>query len=94
MERKYIKIKEWMYDKVSQTAKSYNCYIDCFTRSEIGMIQADENGFVTVLVDEFLAESEKAIQVRLRTGMIDGSVKGWKCWLPKSCIAEEPNQTD
>ena len=75
--RKSIKIKEWFYDKQQATAGRYNCYIDK---------RDSEEGYVEVSAEQ-LKESEKAIQVRLETGSVVGSFKGWTCWIPKSVIA-------
>ena len=75
--RKSIKIKEWFYDKQQATAGRYNCYID---KRDL------EEGYVEVSAEQ-LKESEKAIQVRLETGSVVGSFKGWTCWIPKSVIA-------
>ena len=86
MERRFIKVKEWFLDKISDTAKTYNVYID-YERNENGTKKV-ENGYVTVLVDEAISESEKAIQVRLASGAVVGSVNGWKTWLPKSVVCE------
>ena len=85
MKEEYLKIKDWFYSKTSETAERYNTFIDVFSRNEYGMILA-ENGYITVRAQEVLNESEKAIQVVLSTGAVDGSVKGWKCWIPKSVI--------
>lgn len=80
-----LKVKEWVIDKAQQTARSYNCWID-YERTEDGTAKR-EDGCIIVYVDEMISESEKAIQVRLRTGDVVGSVKGWKLWIPKSQIA-------
>ena len=82
---KMMKVKEWVIDKAQQTASCYKCFID-FERGENGMAK-NENGFIAVYVEEFISESEKAVQVRLRTGDVLGSVKGWKLWIPKSQIS-------
>lgn len=79
-----IAIKEWFYDKTEDVSSRYNCFID-FERDENGNRKV-EDGCVFVTVEEVLNESEKAVQVRLRTGDIVGSVKGWKTWIPKSVI--------
>lgn len=82
-----LKVKEWFIDKMEIIAREYNCFIDVTDNSRVdGAITADENGCVEVIVEEKLNESEKAILVRLATGSIVGSVKGWKCWIPKSVI--------
>ena len=75
--RETMKIKEWFYDKQQEIAGGYNCYIDK---------KDSEEGYVEV-VAERIKESEKAIQVKLETGSILGSYKGWTCWIPKSVIA-------
>ncbi len=84
---KTIRIKEWFLDKTQQVAKTYNCFIDTPERGEHGLAVVDENGTVAVIVEEELSESEKAVKVRLATGSIVGSVKGWTTWIPKSVIA-------
>ena len=43
---------------------------------------------VFVVAEEVLNESEKAIKVRLATGEVVGSYKGWVAWVPKSVICE------
>lgn len=81
---KELRVKEWIIDKAQSTATAYNCFIDC-KKDENGM-DIVEDGFVTVFVEEMISESEKAIQVRLQTGAVVGSYKGWKLWVPKSQI--------
>lgn len=80
-----LKIKEWFFDKTSEKASQYNVYPD-FARNEKGWTLV-EDGYVTAYVDEYLGETEKAIQVRLSSGDCVGSYKGWKTWIPKSVIA-------
>lgn len=82
---KAIKVKEWVIDKAQQTASSYNCFID-YEREANGVAKR-ENGYITVYAEETISESEKAVQVRLRTGDVVGSANGWKLWIPKSQIA-------
>lgn len=86
MKRFEMKIKDWFYNKTSDVAKSYNTFID-FARNEDGMCKV-EDGYITVVVEEVISESEKAIQVRLASGESVGSYKGWKTWVPKSVICE------
>lgn len=81
-----LKIKEWFFDKTSEKASYYNVFID-FVRNEKGR-KLVEDSFVTAYVDEYIGETEKAIQVRLRSGDCVGSYKGWKTWIPKSVIAK------
>lgn len=82
---KELKVKEWVIDKAQQTATFYNCHID-YKRNENGFCLVTD-GYMTVYVEEIIAETEKAIHVRLATGAVIGSVKGWKVWIPKSQIA-------
>lgn len=80
-----LKVKEWIIDKAQETASRYNVYIN-FERNENGMVLI-EDGYMTVFVEEEIKETEKAIQVRLASGDVVGSVNGWKLWIPKSQIA-------
>jgi len=84
--RATMKVKEWVIEKAQQTAGSYNCYIDYERDENNHGLALRENGYITVYVEEFLSESEKAMQVRLSTGSVVGSYKGWKLWIPKSQI--------
>ena len=86
MNRGFVRVKEWFLDKQQDIARGYNCFIDTPERNEFGMAVV-EDGFVQVWVDFVLGETEKAVHVVLATGEVVGSVKGWKCWIPKSCIA-------
>jgi hypothetical protein len=81
-----LKIKEWFLNKTQVVAGSYNVYID-FKRDENLNQMLIEDGYATVFVEEKIAETEKAIQVRLSSGLVVGSSKGWKTWIPKSVIA-------
>ena len=81
-----IKVKAWIIEKAQRTAGGYNTYIDRYDRDEDGTIHAG-NEWAEVLITEIISESEKAIQVRLGSGNVVGSVEGWKLWIPKSQIA-------
>lgn len=83
-----MKIKEWIYDKIQDDARRYNRFIDVAdtSRNEVGAITADEGGYIEVIVEETIKETEKAFNVKLSTGEIDGSYMGWNCWIPKSQI--------
>lgn len=82
---KVIKVKEWIITKAQQTAGSYNCFIDYAERDEhTEAPTVDADGFLTVIAEEVIKETEKAVQVRLQTGDIVGSMKGWTLWIPKS----------
>lgn len=88
MERKVIKVKEWVYDRECRNAKAYNIFPDVVdeNRNEIGAITADENGYIGCIA-EILCETEKAVYVILESGSVVGNSCGWKCWIPKSQIA-------
>lgn len=83
--KRTLKVKEWIIDREQRTASAYNMFID-FERDSEGYRKV-ENGYLTVTVEETLAETAKAIRVRLATGSVVGSVKGWTLWIPKSQIA-------
>ena len=84
---KEIKIKEWFYDKMEAVSRNYNMFIDVTEASRVdGKITANEDGYLEVIVEQTIKETEKAIQVVLSTGWVIGSTKGWKCWIPKSVI--------
>ena len=80
-----LKVKEWFLNKTQETATRYNTFID-FARNEDGTILVID-GYATVYVEDKLAETEKAVQVKLHTGNVLGSYKGWTVWIPKSVIA-------
>lgn len=86
---KELKVKEWIIDKAQATASGYNVYIDYARRDEEHGTPIVEDGYVYVLLDEpILEETEKAIKVRLTSGLVVGSYKGWTLWIPKSQIME------
>ena len=80
-----LKVKEWFLNKTQETATRYNTFID-FERNEDDTVLVVD-GYATVYVEEKLAETEKAVQVKLHTGNVLGSYKGWTVWVPKSVIA-------
>lgn len=83
--KRTIRVSEWFITKAQKSASAYNTFID-YERNEEGLVMVI-NGKVTVFVDEYIAETEKAVKVRLQTGAVVGSVKGWTLWVPKSQIA-------
>lgn len=85
-EHEIIKVKAWVIEKAARTASEYNMFIDRYDRDEDGVLHAG-NEWAEVMVEEILNESEKAIQVKLSTGNVVGSIKGYKLWIPKSQIA-------
>lgn len=84
MELKFLKMKEWLFNKVNNESRNYHIHLD-FDRDENGMMEI-EDGCVFAHVEEVLGETEKAIKVRLASGECVGSTKGWTTWLPKSCV--------
>ena len=85
MEVGYVKVKQYVINKAEETSRRYNTWIDIYSRDDKGSVVI-EDGYVTVMVQEVISESEKAVQVILSTGDIVGSTKGWKTWIPKSAI--------
>lgn len=83
-ERQFIRVKEWIIDKAQETASGYNCFIDYAERDEVLGCAKVVDGYIKVQVEEVLKETEKAVYVRLHTGDVVGSIKGWKVWIPKS----------
>jgi len=78
-----LTVKEWFAEKIQREASRYDMWIDFeYKNGQSNM----ENGLVTIKVFEKLAETEKAIKVKLETGYVVGSVKGWTTWIPKSVI--------
>ena len=63
-------IKEWFYEKEEEKAMRYNMFLDVTERNENGTIKVTD-GFVAAKVEEVLQESEKAIKVRISTGVVD-----------------------
>ena len=80
-------LKTWFQEKQYNIAKCYQIFIDTYNRRPDDMIDWEAE-YQDVCVDKKISETEKAVQVVLRSGMIVGSSKGWKCWIPKSCIKE------
>ncbi|MCD8294705.1 MAG: hypothetical protein LUE27_05655 [Clostridia bacterium] len=79
-------IKEWFYNKESEKAQRYMTFFDYAEdndRGPMGNVIA-RDGYINIKIQEVLGESEKAIHVIISTGACDGSVKGWKTWIPKS----------
>ena len=85
---KELKVKEWVINKAQDEAQKYNIWIDYSRRNEgVAETPLVEDGCVFVWVEEILKETEKAVQVRLSSGEVVGSGKGWTLWIPKSQIA-------
>ncbi len=87
---KELRVKDWFATKMQDEATGYNTYIDVKYNDEIKEGDIDlinrDGGYITVYVQEEIKETEKAINVVLSTGHVDGSTKGWKTWIPKSVV--------
>ncbi len=81
---KELKVKTWIIDKAKDQAARYNIFIDYSRREENGS-RVEEDGCVYVIAEQ-LSETEKAVRVRLSSGLVVGSSKGWELWIPKSQI--------
>ena len=77
-------VKRWIADKAQTEAKRYNYF---FNVEYVNGFYADiENDTVTLESVEIIKETEKAVQVAIGCGAIDGKVETWNAWLPKSQI--------
>lgn len=81
-----LKVKAWVIDKAQEEAKRFNTWIDIVSRNEENKVTADEQGYYTVIVEELIKETEKAVFAKLSSGSIVGSSNGWQLWIPKSQI--------
>lgn len=79
-------IKVWVIDKAQDVARKYDTYLNITSRDDNGVICEDKNGCYTVEVVEVVSETEKAMQIKVATGAVVGSYKGWTMWVPKSQI--------
>ena len=86
MERKQLKIKEWIIDREQSKATRYNVFMD-FERDDVTGTRKVTDGFLTVTVT-VLSETEKAIRINIESGLVVGSSTGWTTWVPKSQIKE------
>ena len=86
MERKQLKIKEWIIDREQSKATRYNVFMD-FERDDVTGIRKVADGFLTVTVT-VLSETDKAIRINIESGLVVGSSDGWNTWVPKSQIEE------
>lgn len=77
-----LTVREWIIDKAQREARAYNMFID-FERNENGMRNVVD-GCIKAYAEEVLAETEKALKVRLQTGDVVGNTNGWTMWIPKS----------
>lgn len=82
-----MKIKKWFIEKQKMTAQRYDIYFT-FTRrtDDVTNQPVVEDDCYFLEIEEILAESEKAIRVKISSGDVVGSFKGWTTWIPKSVI--------
>lgn len=82
-----LRIKEWFENKIQMEASRYNMLFNVKYTEINGIRQMDTtDGYVTVEIEEVIKETEKAMQIKIATGHIDGSTKGYTTWIPKSVI--------
>ena len=82
-----MKIKTWIIDKAQDDARRYNIFFDVTRRTNDDINQRlVEDGCYYMKVEEVLKETEKALQIKLSSGDVIGSYKGWTLWVPKSQI--------
>ena len=80
-----MKVNGFFEFKKQQEALRYNMLFNITRRTEDGAVFHDDDDNVYIEISEVLAESAKAIKVRVATGDTDGSAKGFVTWFPKSC---------
>lgn len=79
-----LTVKRWIADKAQVEAKIYNYF---FNVIYVNGYYADvENDTVTFADVEVIRETEKAINISVSCGAIDGKIGAWKMWVPKSQI--------
>ena len=86
MERKQLKVKEWIIDREQSKATGYNVFMD-FERDDSTGTRKVTDGFLTVTVT-VISETEKAIRINIESGLVVGSSAGWITWVPKSQTEE------
>ena len=79
MKKGVVTVKEWFFDKVNDTCRSYNCQL-------VGEYKDDMLDHTKLRVEEVLAETEKAYKVVLDAETANGHAKAWTTWIPKSVI--------
>lgn len=72
-----MRVKEWFVNKIKAMARAYNTFLD-FTY--------EKDGWVRLSIEDVLEETEKAIKVKINSGLADGNQNGWTTWIPKSVI--------
>lgn len=80
-----MRIKVWLYKNIQREARQQHLYIDYSSASGQGIADLDNSDYVEVS-GQLVRETEKAILVRLSTGLFGGSSKGYEHWLPKSQV--------
>nr|DAH67889.1 MAG TPA: hypothetical protein [Caudoviricetes sp.] len=78
----YLAVKEWFFNKEQEKAGRYNVFMD-FKRTEAGIAEIVDD-YIFLKIEKVIKETEKAIQVKISSGDVIGSYKGWTCWIPKS----------
>lgn len=77
--RQVITVKEWFFDKTNDACKNYH-------RTLVGEYKDGMLDHTKLRVEELLAETDKAIKVKLDCETFNGTVSSWECWIPKSVI--------
>lgn len=85
-----LAVKDWFLEKQQKEASHYNMWFDVADRHDESLacfpVVYEE---CTTVFATIIKQTEKALYVTLRTGEVQGSYKGWKCWIPKSLINTE-----
>ena len=80
-----IRVKEWLYEKTQQDARSHHAWIEILERTDDSLETVKvEDGYIKIAA-EVLKETEKAVNVKISC---DGTLgANWTyAWLPKSQI--------
>lgn len=87
--KKTMRVKEWLVNRIDEEARGYNRMIDINKDREFGAPAiADEDGCLTIYVEEIESESEKAYKCKLGAETMNGAVTTWSAWIAKSQIVE------
>lgn len=82
-----MKIKTWFVEKQEAIAQNYNIFFTYTRRTQdVCRKPVIEDDCYFLEIEEILAESEKAVRVKISSGDVVGSFKGWTTWIPKSVI--------
>lgn len=85
---KVYTIKEWLRDKIDEEAKSYHMLLDgCYSFDTDNHVDGSISlNHSTILVEEVVSETEKAVKVQLSATTFGGHYHAFTAWLPKSQI--------